>query len=340
MKKSLLSGFSANAVINNLVFSFLISLFIWAGSILGPFWVVVVPAMVVLVSMFIQYCFDTGQIAIAGASEPPVYQFKGISILPVMFFVIFFGLYFALKFLLGVYYAMLLLSFLFPALISSFLVEEALLHAINPLNWFHYIIRLKLYYFVMSLILTIAALFLSQIPSGLWLWPKLFTYQTILLGTCFSLGHFIHQQRVKLDIITPETIDERETRISNESDTMTFEKHSDRWFRLSEVHEYKRALKELLAYLGQTNDQLEYAIRIMDELMVWRIPALSAKFAPHYVALLIEHNKQAKAFGAYQSIVKRYGPVPLSDENSRMVMLQFANDAGDHELAESLMEQS
>jgi len=336
MIKSLLSGFSANAVITNLVFSFFLGFFIWGAGIAGPFGLFAIPALIVLIPWFIQYCFDTGKYAVNGAAEPPVHKFKSILLSPVAFSLICYGLYVAIDLLAGSVYSIMLLGLLVPALVSSFLVEEEVIHAINPINWLRYIIELKLYYFLLSLILILAALLLSQIPSGLWLWPKLFLYQTILVATCFTIGHLLHQQRVELNIITPETEEERDIRVTSECDTTDFEKHSDRWFRLSEVHEYQKALKELLAYLANSSDQLEYSIRIMDELMVWRNPALSAKFVPHYIQLLIEHNKPAKAFAVYQAVVKRYGAIPLSDEKSRITISQFANDAGDYELAESL----
>ncbi len=336
MIKSLQSGLSANAVVTNLVFSFFISFFIWGASIAGPFGLFVLPALIVLIPWFFQYCFDTGKHAVNGASEPPVHKFQSVLLSPVIFSIICYALYMVFNMLVGTPLSIVLLGALFPALVCSFLVEEEIIHAINPLNWLRYIIELKLYYFVLSLILILSGLLLSQIPSGLWLWPKLFLYQTIMVASCFTIGHLLHLQRVELNIMTPETEGEREIRVTSESDTTDFEKHSDRWFRLSEVHEYQKALKELSAYLAKSTDKLEYSIRIMDELMVWRNPALSAKFVPHYIHLLIEHKKPAKAFGVYQTIVNRYGAIPLLEEKSRMAMLQFANDAGDYELAENL----
>ncbi len=331
------SGFSSNAIITNLFFSSFFSFFIWGMGLSGLLGVIAIPALVILIPWFIQYCFDTGKEAINGAVEPPVHQFKSIVFTPILFTLICFILYKISSLYLGTTYTIILLSLIVPTLISSFLVEEELLQIVNPINWLRYFVLLRLNYFVFSLILIAAALLFSQIPSGLWLWPKLFVYQTIMVTTCFTIGHLLHLNRVALNILTPETEDERSIRVTSESDTADFEKQTDRLFRLSEVHEYKKALAELLSYLAKSTDQLEYAIRIMDELLVWRKPALSAKFVPHYIQLLIEHNKPAKAFGVYQTIVERYGPIPLQDEISRITIIQFANDAGNYQLAEDLV---
>ena len=336
MIKSLQSGFSANAIITNLVFSFFISFFIWGAGIAGAFGMFALPALIILIPWFIQYCFDTGTAAVNGASEPPVHKYQSVLLHPFLLTIICYGLYIGVTALAGKSWATLFLGLLVPAMICSFLVEEEILRAINPLNWLRYIIELKLNYVLLSLILIIAAFLLNLIPSNLWLWPKLFIYQTILVATCFTIGHLLHQQRIELNIMTSETEDEREIRVTSEQDTIALDNHTDRWFRLSEVHEYQKALKEILDYLAQSTDPLEYAIRIMDELLVWNNPALSAKVVPHYIKLLIEHNKPAKAFGVYKSIVERYGPISLSDEKARKVMFQFANDSGDYELADSL----
>ncbi|MCP4412545.1 MAG: hypothetical protein GY808_08260 [Gammaproteobacteria bacterium] len=337
MITSLQSGFSSNAIITNLVFSTFLSFFIWGMDIAGVFGLFAIPALVILIPWFFQYCFDTGKAAVNGALEPPVHQFKSIVFAPILFTLICFILYKLSSLYLGTTYTIILLSLIVPTLISSFLVEEELLQIVNPINWLRYFVLLRLNYFVLSLILIAAALLLSQIPSGLWLWPKLFVYQTIMVATCFTIGHLLHLNRVVLNILTPETEDERSIRVTSESDTADFEKQTDRLFRLSEVHEYKKALAELLSYLSKSTDQLEYAIRVMDELLVWRTPALSAKFVPHYIQLLIEHNKPAKAFAVYQMIVERYGPIPLHDKISRMTIIQFANEAGNYQLAEDLV---
>jgi len=340
MSRILTGLFSVNSLVTNFVFSIVLTYAIWILLNIGTFGIAVVPMFLIFLQWFIQYCFDAGRAAVNGADQPPIHKFKSFDFRPFIFILLNYSLYVLLTLYLDIEIALIAIGLLFPAILCSFLVEDQLLSALNPVHLVRYIVLLKANYFILSLILVVSSLFGYLIPNTLWLWPKIFLYQTVLVASFFATGQFIHQHRIALDIQTPETKDEQEIRTSSEQSTIEFNKQSDRWHRLSEVHKYDEALEELLQYLQQTTDQVETALNIMDELLVWRKANMSVKFLPYYIKTLMDAKKSAKAFSIYQSLTKRVGFIQLDDEYLRLKMQEIAKQVNDHELVDYLSNRS
>lgn len=333
--------FKDNALVVMLTLTPMFSLLYWAvGFNLGSM-MFSIPAIVILLPLFVKYCFSVGHNSMHRDHKPPRMDFSGAgsfdgkSMMFIIVMVILFGF---LVSLLGGLGGMAVTALLLPAIISAFVIEGSISSAINPLNWFSIIISLHVFYLVPGALLAMAIYSIMLIPEG---WLAVFKV-ILTLYICIvlfrAIGLFLYRKREALGIEIVETREEMLERFEREEQLKAFSREAQLWHNMSNVKRYSDAIKDILEYIHCQDYQLQTYEDVMQELLGWRDIKMAARFLPVYVDKLISAQQSAKGFAAMLSVFDRNGSFELSSPQSLIRMAELARSMQRNELAIQLLE--
>ena len=335
-RKTLLIPLHSNLIVANLVFAAVFTALILVRTVAGPLEIFLIPASIAFGLMFIQYCFDIGHEAVLRAEDPPAFNMKPIQMQAIACTLITLTIIQAGIYFFGFYIGSIVASLFIPAIFSSLMVQEQIVKAINPVEWIGYVWQLKLRYLFLVAILALGSLLISLIPSGLWVFPKLFLLQTVVIWTFYSLGISLNLYQDELLIQTPDNHAQKEAKYQAQQVVDSFNRTTDAWHRMVSVHKFDEALESVTDYLNSRGNTLDDLEQVMTEICSWRQTGLGVKLLPFYLAKMTELRKTGKAYAKYRLLCSIHGPIEIEDQQIQEAMLQFAMEMGDNDIVDAI----
>ena len=332
--------FQSSVLIANVIFALFFSFFVKAAEFGGIFGIFILPAMLVFGAAYMQYCFDLGLQAAMGKEEPAVYRFNAINFQALAFTLFIILMYYSFSAWLGVTYARILIALIAPAMLSSMLIEQAWLRAINPINWLITIIQLKHHYLAISLVLYFGMTLNYFLQSDWFIVLNLFVLMTITTMVFFTIGLLLFEQRESLKIQAPlETSDFKQHSQRAEVEE-TFQHRSDSWHRMAKVREITKAMTAIEEYLATEQHSFQAYEMVMEELCSWQSKRLAIVYLDSYLPAMLKFRKTGLAYAKLKQLWLTDGPITIASQESRQAMIEFAQDSNDLEISDYLIESS
>ena len=331
--------FRGGALVVNLLFSLIFVLLIEAFNSVGLFALFSLPLWLLLLGAYLGYCFTAGAQAADGSLDPPPAGYSQLSpfnLRPVLFAASMAAIYAALSALLDRLPALLVLALIAPAAAGAFIAHRPV-YALNPVLWWHIILRLGTRYPMMVGLLALVSLLIHYRPDNLLLLVSISMTMACGVGLFFGLGRILYLNRDRLGLESDGSEEERRERIEQRQRNDEFRKRVADWHRLHARGHHQDAVDVIRAWLEVTRGGIEDWELVFDALLEWHDTRTAALYAAYLVEKLDNLKMAPRAFSHYQTIWDRHGPVALNSDTQLYRMAQLAKDAGRNDIAARLL---
>lgn len=300
---SVTTPFRDSALVVNLSFAVVLGALFWVVSVAGVFGLFALPALIVLLPLFVKYCLLVGRQAAHGHIEHPDLSLSSINpfeIQPIALAAGLFVLHLVLQATLGPIAAVIGTALVAPLAIAVFVIEERAEAAFDPRVLYQYVAGLGLAYPVLAAVLALAIYLCGLVvDAGLAAFAAVFLIQSILIAAFHAMGQLLYSRADAIRYERPETADERKARILGESERRDFEKKVAHWYRLAEADKPERALEGIMAHMAARDHDLDLYAHIFDRLASWQESVLAPAFAREYVHRLFRADQHGRALEVF-----------------------------------------
>lgn len=300
---SITTPFRDSALIVNLSFAVVLGALFWVVSVAGVFGLFALPALIVLLPLFVKYCLLVGRQAAHGHIEHPDLSLSSINpfeIQPIALAAGLFVLHLVLLAALGPIAAVIGTALVAPLAIAVFVIEERAEAAFDPRVLYQYVAGLGLAYPVLAAVLALAIYLCGLVvDAGLGAFAAVFLIQSILIAAFHAMGQLLYARADAIRYERPETADERKARILGESERRDFEKKVAHWYRLAEADKPERALEGIMAHMASRDHDLNLYAEVFDRLASWHESVLAPAFAREYVHRLFRADQHGRALDVF-----------------------------------------